>query len=286
VIFVDILIHGLGWASIYALIAVGFSLIFNASKIINLAQGEFVILGGLIGFTLYSLSVPLLVIPVFSALGVGLVGIAVDRLAISPATAKKASSTSLIIITIALSILLKSVAALVWGPNSFRLPSFFRKESVSIFNIIIDPQYLLIMVVCMASVGGLTLFLRRTKLGRSIRACSMDPIGARIIGVSPEKMRLVSFCISGGLSGMIGTLIAPIFYISSEGGLNLGIKGFCAAVLGGMGSIPGAIAGGTIIGLSEATGAYLFSSYKDIIAPILMILVLYIKPRGILGGRS
>ena len=283
-IFIDILVHGLGWASIYALIAVGFSLIFNASKIINLAQGDFVILGGLIGFTLYSLSVPLLAIPFFSALGVGLVGIAVDRLAISPA--KRAPSTSLIIITIALSIILKSIAALVWGPNSFRLPSFFRKESISIFSIIVDPQYLLIMVVCMVSIGVLSLFLRKTKLGRSIRACSMDPVGARIVGVSPEKMRLISFCISAGLSGMMGTLIAPIFYISSEGGLNLGIKGFCAAVLGGMGSIPGAIAGGTIIGLSEAGGAYLFSSYKDIVAPLLMILVLYIRPQGILGGRS
>jgi len=284
VIFIDILIHGLGWASIYALIAVGFSLIFNASKIINLAQGEFVIWGGLIGFTLYSLNVPLLAISFFSALGAGMIGIAADRLAISPA--KKASSTSLIIITIASSIILKSTAALVWGPNSYRLPSFFKKESISIFNIIVDPQYLLIMVVCMVSIGALTLFLKKTKLGRSIRACSMDPIGARLIGVSPEKIRLISFCISAGLSGMLGTLIAPIFYINPGGGLNLCIKGFCAAVLGGMGSIPGAIVGGTIIGLSETGGAYLFSSYKDIVAPLLMILVLYIKPQGILGGRS
>ena len=283
-IFIDIFIHGLGWASIYALIAVGFSLIFSASKIINLCQGEFVILGGLIGVTLYSLKIPLLFIPLLSALLVGLVGMGLERIAISPA--KKASPTSLIIITIALSIIMKSTADLIWGTESYRIPSFFRKGFINIANITMDPQYLLIMGVCGVSIIILTLFLRKTKLGRSLRACSMDPIGARIVGVSPEKMRSISFFISAGLSGMLGTLIAPIFFINSEYGLNLGLKGFCAAILGGMGSIPGAIVGGFIIGLSENLGAFFFSSYKDIIAPLLMILVLYFKPRGIMGGRD
>ena len=283
-IFVDIFIHGLGWASIYALIAVGFSLIFSASKIINLCQGEFVILGGLIGVTLYSLKIPLLFIPLLSALLVGLVGIGLERIAISPA--KKASPTSLIIITIALSTILKSSADLIWGTESYRLPSFFQKGFINIANTTMDPQYLLIMGVCGVSIIILTLFLRKTKWGRSLRACSMDPIGARIVGVSPEKMRSISFFISAGLSGMMGTLIAPIFFINSEYSLNLGLKGFCAAILGGMGNIPGAIVGGFIIGLSENLGAFFFSSYKDIIAPLLMILVLYFKPRGIMGGRD
>ncbi|MCD6406526.1 branched-chain amino acid ABC transporter permease, partial [Candidatus Aerophobetes bacterium] len=117
-------------------------------------------------------------------------------------------------------------------------------------------------------------------------ACSMDPTGARIVGISPEKMRMLSFSISAGLGGMVGVLIAPVFYANSDLGLNLGIKGFCAAVLGGMGNIPGAIVGGFIIGISEAMGASFASSYKDIIAPVLMLFVLYLKPRGILGGRS
>ncbi|MCD6231005.1 branched-chain amino acid ABC transporter permease [Candidatus Aerophobetes bacterium] len=283
-IFVDIFIHGLGWASIYAVIAVGFSLIFSASKVINLCQGEFVILGGLIGVALYSIKIPLLFIPLLSALVVGIVGITLERIAISPA--KKASPTALIIITIALSIILKSTANLIWGSRSYKLPSFFRKDFINLTNITMDPQYLLIMGICAISIIILTLFLRRTRWGRSLRACSMDPIGARIVGVSPEKMRSISFCISAGLSGMIGTLIAPIFFINSDYGLNLGLKGFCAAILGGMGNIPGAIAGGFIIGLSETMGAFLFSTYKDIVAPLLMIIVLYMRPRGIMGGRD
>lgn len=280
----DILVHGLGWASIYAVIAVGFSLIFSASKIINLAQGEFVMLGGLIGYTLYSLRIPLGLIPLFSALLVGVVGVAMDKLAISPA--RGASATSLIIITIAISIILKSLAALIWGPSSFRIPGFFGSNFITLYGMLVDPQYLLIMGVCAGSIVTLNFFLKSTKLGRSLRACSMDPVGVRIVGVSPEKMRMLSFVISGGLAGLIGALIAPVFYASSEGGLNLGLKGFCAAVLGGMGSMPGAIAGGLIIGLSEAFGASVASSYKDVIAPILMLIVLYIRPRGILGGRS
>lgn len=281
---VSTIVHGLGWASTYALIAVGFSLIFSASRIINLAQGEFVMLGGLIGFTLYALGIPLFLIPLFSALSVAAVGALVERAAIFPA--REASATSLIIITIASSIVLRSGAALAWGPSSFRIPGFFRGAFVNLYGLIVDPQYLLIMGICAVSVVFLTLFLKKTKLGRSLRACSMDPVGARIVGISPDKMRNISFIISGGLAGLIGALIAPVFYASSECGLNLGLKGFCAAVLGGMGSIPGAIAGGLIIGLAEAFGANIASSYKDVIAPVLMIIVLYVRPRGIMGGRS
>lgn len=275
----DIIVHGLEWASIYTIVAIGFSLIFSASRIINLAQGEFVMLGGLIGFSLYSIHLPLFIIPLISAGAVALVGVAVERIAIYPA--RKASPTSLIIITIAVSMILRSTAALVWGPYTFRIPGF---STFSLFSLPAD--YFLIIVVCIVSISTIGLFLKKTRLGRSIRACSMDATGARIVGVSPERMRMFSFFISAGLGGMIGVLIAPVFYASSDIGLNLGIKGFCAAVLGGMGSIPGAIAGGIIIGLSEAVGASVASSYKDIIAPLLMLFVLYIKPRGLIGGRD
>lgn len=281
---IDVLIHGLGWASIYALIAVGFTLIFNASKVINLAQGDFVMLGGLLAFSLYSWGIPLPLIPLLAALGVALVGAGLERVAISPAS--KASPTSLIIITIALSIILKSTAALIWGPHHFRIPEFFQQSSLSVGGVIVETQYLLVMTVCLVCMVVLTLFLRKTKLGRSIRASSMDPVGARIVGVSPGRMRLLSFFISAGLGGMVGTIIAPIFYASADCGLNLGLKGFCAAVLGGMGSIPGALVGGVIIGLSEALSVSVISAYKDVIAPVLMIVILYLQPRGILGRRS
>lgn len=280
----DVLAQAVGWASIYALIAVGFSLIFSSSKIINLAQGEFVMLGGLMGFSLYSLHLPLPLIPFVSAVTIAVVGVALERIAIRPA--KQASVTSLIIITVALSIILRSTAALVWGPHTFRIPAFFTPATSGISAFVVAPDYLLLMVVCLVTVGVISLFLRKTKLGRCIRACSMDPVGARIVGVSPEKMRMLSFFISAGVGGMVGVLIAPVFYASSDIGLGLGIKGFCAAVLGGMGSIPGAIAGALIIGLSEAIGVSLASSYKDVIAPLIMILVLYIRPQGILGGRG
>lgn len=241
-------------------------------------------LGGLVGFSLYSLNLPLFLIPFLSAVGVAAVGFAVERVAIYPA--KQASATSLIIITIALSIILRSAAALLWGPRSFRIPEFFTGSYFRVLTFAVAPGYLLLMIVCVVTVGVIGLFLRKTKLGRCIRACSMDPLGAQIVGVSPGKMRMLSFLIAAGIGGMVGVLIAPIFYINSDIGLNFGIKGFCAAVMGGMGSIPGAIAGALIVGVSEAIGASLASSYKDIIAPLLMIIVLYIKPRGILGGRE
>ena len=279
----DVLIHGLGWASIYGLIALGFTLIFNASRVINLAQGEFVMLGGLVAVSLYGAGIPLIVIPALAAVGVALIGAGVERVAIRPA--RTASTSSIIIITIAVSMVLRSGAALIWGPHDARIPGFFGDRTVHWGAMMWEPQYLVLLAVCGISVLGLRLFLRRTRWGRAIRACSMDPVGARLVGITPGRMRLVSFIISAGLGGMVGALVAPIFHASADSGLGLGIKGFSAAVLGGMGSVPGALAGALIIGLSEAASASVISAYKDVIAPVLMIMILYLQPEGILGGR-
>jgi len=278
------LVTGLTVGAIYAMVAIGFNIIYNVTEIINLAQGEFVMLGGLLMVSTHvSLGLPLLLAFPVTVLGVTLVGILLDRLAIRPI--RKPSVMTLIIATVAASIIIKGLAMIIWGKSPYDLPAFSGRTPIDIGGVIIQPQYLWVVGFLVAVAVGLTLFFNRTILGKAMGACADNPDAARLVGINVRHMVLLSFALSAAIGAVAGLTLTPIALMDYDRGAMLAIKGFGAAILGGLGSFPGAILGGLILGLIESLSAgMLDSGYKDAYALIILLAVLFIRPSGILGN--
>ncbi len=278
------LITGLTIGSIYAMVALGFIIIYNVTEIINFAQGEFVVLGGLVMvfFHVYA-GLPLVIaFPATVAL-VMLVGILLDRLAIRPI--RKPSVLTLIIATIAASIVMKGTAMVIWGKDPFDLQAFSGRDPISFFGAIIQPQYLWVIGFLILITISLSIFFNSTIIGKAMRACADNPDAASLVGIDTKKMILLSFALSAAIGAIAGIIVTPISLMEYDRGVSLAIKGFGAAILGGLGSFPGAILGGLIMGVIESFGAGLISSaYKDAFALIVLLAVLFFKPSGLLGS--
>jgi len=279
-------ITGLTIGSIYAMVALGFIIIYNVTEIINFAQGEFVVLGGLVMvvFTV-SAGLPLVIaFPATVAL-VMLVGILLHRLAIRPI--RKPSVLTLIIATIAASILLKGAAMVIWGKDPFDLQAFSGRDPISFLGAIIQPQYLWVIGFLILITISLSIFFNRTIIGKAMRACADNPDAASLVGINTTNMILLSFALSAAIGAIAGIIVTPIALMEYDRGVSLAIKGFGAAILGGLGSFPGAILGGLIMGTIESFGAGLISSaYKDAFALIVLLAVLFFKPSGLLGSAE
>ncbi len=282
---VQYLLAGLTLGAIYALVALGFAIIYNASHVINFAQGEFVMIGGMATASFIDAGLPL---PLSIVVAVGVaacVGLALEKLAVEPA--RGASVVTLIIITIGASILLRGLAGLVWDKKIHAVPAFSGDAPIAIAGATLLPQSLWVLGVTVAAVAALWWFFNRTLTGSAILALSHNRLAAQLVGVSVRRVLAVSFGLSAALGALAGILIAPITFTSWDVGIMLGLKGFAAAILGGLGSGPGAIAGGLALGLLEALGAgYLSSAYKDVIAFAIMLAVLVFMPGGLAGRRA
>jgi branched-chain amino acid transport system permease protein len=214
-----------------------------------------------------------------------LVGLLLEKFAIEPA--KNASVVSLIIITIGASILLRGLASLVWDKSIHSMKPFSGDTPIAIAGATLLPQSLWVMGVTAVIVALLAWFFGRTLLGKALLATSHNRVAAQLMGISVRRVLLVSYGLSAALGAVAGILVAPITFTSWDVGVMLGLKGFAAAILGGMGSGPGAVVGGLLLGILEAMGAgYLSSAYKDAIAFVLILVVLFFLPNGILGARS
>jgi branched-chain amino acid transport system permease protein len=279
-------LSGITVGSIYAIIALGFSLIFNAVEIVNFAQGEFVMLGAMLAVFLLSVSgMPLILAVLLAVLIVTLVGAILGKASVH--RLQKASPLSLIIITIGASIFLKGCAMHLWGKDPLPLQAFSKGDSVNIGGAAIVPQSLWVFGITALMVVGVYLFYGRTTIGKAMRAVAVNKHGARLVGINVNQMIVWAFGISAGLGAVGGVIIAPITYATYDMGMMLGLKGFCAAILGGLGSSGGAIAGGLILGVLESLGAGLISSaYKDAIAFVIMLLILFVRPTGLFGGGA
>jgi branched-chain amino acid transport system permease protein len=276
---------GMTNGSIYALIAIGFSIIHNATGIVNFAQGEFVMLGSMMMLTFHrfmGLSMPAAFI--LSILSVALVGMLLER---GPIRHSRSPSIAiLVLITIGASIFIKGISMHIWGKSAMTLPPFSGEAPIMFLQAAIMPQSLWIFGITLLAVALLHLFFRNTLVGKAMRASAANPRSARLAGISAGRMVMFSFMLSGGLGAMAGIMIAPITTTSYDVGVMLGLKGFSAAILGGYGSMPGAILGGILLGVSESLSAGLISSaYKDAIAFLILLLVLIFRPTGILGQR-
>ncbi len=277
------LISGIGIGTIYALIATGFCLTYNTSGIINFAQGEFVMLGGML--TVGISQVPGLSMNAAVAISIALtalIGVAVERIAIRPA--RGAGLTTLIIITIGVSFVIKALTGAV-TKDEFVLPALPGPNTHLFMGASIPAQTVWIICIGAAIVIGLWLFLKYTLIGTTLRAMAENRQAVSNLGVESETLPALSFALSAAIGAAAGVLITPITQMSWLKGTELGLKGFCGAVLGGMGSIPGAVIGGLLVGIAETTGSALFSGYKEVIAFSLVLAVLYTKPQGIMGGR-
>ncbi len=283
---IQYLFTGLTLGSIYALVALGFTMIYNATGIINLAQGEFVMLGGLIMvFFTMILKFPLFLGFFLTILVVTLLGVIFERLAIHPL--RDASLITLIIITLAGSILFRGGAMFLWGKDPYALPPFMQSSPVHFLGATIQWQIFWILAITILVVIGVNFFFNRTLTGKAMTACAFNALAARLVGINVQKMVLLSFALSASVGAIAGAIITPITLMEYDRGPLLGLKGFAAAVLGGLGSGIGSIIAGFIIGILESFGAGLISSgYKDAIALLVMLMILWMKPSGLFGSKE
>ena len=274
---------GLTVGSIYALVALGFSIVFNASRVINFAQGEFVMIGGMSMVSLLAVGMPTGVAIAGAVAIAAVVGLLLERFAI--ARARGASVVTLIIITIGASIFLRGVAQLIWDKGLHALPPLSGERPIALFGATIVPQSLWVLGVTVVIVAALSWFFGRTRLGKAMLATSHNRLAAQLVGIDIGVVLFASFGLAAALGAIAGVLIAPITFTSYDAGVMLGLKGFAAAILGGLGSFPGAIAGGLALGLLESFGAgFVSSAYKDVIAFVIMLAVLFFRPDGLLGA--
>lgn len=279
----QLLFSGLTLGSIYSLIALALVTTFNITGVLNLAQGEFVALGALLAASLCAAGLPLAAAFAVSVALVAVLGGLVERSAIYPA--RRASGLTLIVITIGLSISLRGLALLVWGTNPVSLPAFSGGGPLFVGGAAVSPQSLWIFGLAAVAVAGLYSFFELTYAGKAVRACVINRTAARLVGINPNTMSLLAFAGSGALGAAAGIFIAPITLATYDMGFMLGLKGFVAAVIGGMHSVGGAVLGGFVLGVLEAYGAGLVSSgLKDAVALIALLAVLLVRPEGLMGA--
>lgn len=280
--FLQQVVTGLAMGCIYALVALGFVLIYKATDVINFAQGDLMMVGAFIAFTFINhLHFPfLLSIPIALAL-MAFFGMLIDRIVLRPLVGEAAFA--MIMVTIGLGIFIRSVAGMIWGYDTYSFRVSISDEPVRIGALALSYVHIWIIGVTIALIAALYYFFNRTKMGISMEATSQNQLAAFLMGIGVKTVFSRIWAISAMVAGVAGILLCPIQFLNYNMGF-IGLKAFPAAVLGGFGSIPGAIVGGVIIGVSESlAGVYLPDGFKDIFAWILLIVVLMFRPEGIFG---
>jgi len=279
-------ISGATLGATYGLAGLGFTVIFNTTEIINFAQGEFVMLGGMVAvFAIRWGGLPTsLAVPLAIALTT-LVGVVANRLTIRPVRGR--SVTVLIIITIGVSIVLRGAAMLLFGKDTYSLPGFSGEEPIAFLGASLLPQNLWVGGMTLGTLVAMKLYFDRTISGKAMLACACDRKAASLMGINVDAMVTLSFALSALVGALGGAILAPITLTSYDVGILLGLKGFAACILGGLGNPFGAVAGGVILGVMESLSAGLISSgYKDAVAFVILLALLFVRPSGLFGRRA
>lgn len=280
------IVAGITYGMMYAIVAIGFNIIYNTTGIINFAQGEFLMLGGMTAITLHHF-MPLPFAIFLAVIVTMLVGALVEIVFIR--WLKSPSVLRLIIITIGLSILIREVALHIWGESVRSLPYFTGNAatSVSFLGARVSPQVLWVIGICSVIVVCLSAFFRYTMAGKQMRACSANRSAAMLCGISARNMVTLSFALSAGIGALAGCAISPIAYTQYNGGTVLAIKGFTVAILGGLGNSMAAVAAGLILGILESFSIWVLpAAYKDAVALVILIAILFVRPSGIFGSSE
>lgn len=279
------LIAGLKNGSIYALVALGFTIVFASTGAINFAQGEFFMLGGMLGVFFVKLGAPLPLAAVLAVVGTAAIAAAFEFLAIRPMAG--GDPLRIIMVTIGGSVVLRQLALHLFGPDEVALPAFTRGASIKVLGAAIEVQTLWIWVLMVAAVGALVVLYRRTAFGRAMRATALNRDAARLVGVDARLVVTASFALAGALGALAGLAVAPLTQTAFDVGSSVGVKGFAAAILGGLGNPVAAVGGGLVLGLMESlTAGYINPLYKDAVALIVLLAVLFVRPQGLFGGSG
>lgn len=283
-IFIQLVISGLAMGAIYGLVALGFVLLINAVNIINLAQGEFVMLGSFLVYTFYRAGLPYLAAAAAMLAAAALVGIVFERIAYRPL--RGGDIATFLVSTLGASVLIQNVALNIWGPYPFQFRQPFGNAILQLGAVRVAPQHLLIMGVTAVLMVLLYIFFFHSRLGKMMRAVSQDQATAALLGIPVTRIGTITFIIAAAIGALAGLLVAPIFFVNIGMGFMIGLKAFIATIIGGWGSVPGAIAGGLVLGVVEVlAAAYLSSEYKDVFAFLILILFLIFLPQGIFGEK-
>ena len=284
--FVQTLISGPSLGSIYALIALGYTMVYGIAKMLNFAHGDIIMVGAYAGIVaVFSLGMPPAIAIVISIVVCSLLGMLIERLAYKPL--RQAAPLAVLITAIGVSYLLQNVALLIFGSEQKAFPTLFQIPTIYIGEVMIDGITLITLAVTAAIMIGLTLFINKTKMGKAMRAVSEDKEAASLMGISTNRTITITFAIGSALAAVASIFYgATYIYIKPTTGAMPGIKAFTAAVFGGIGSIPGAMLGGIVLGLIEQfSKAYISTLWADAIVFAVLVLVLVVKPTGLLGKK-
>lgn len=285
-IFLEQIINGLIIGSMYALIGSGIALVYGTMRVLNLAHGEFYMLGGYFVFYLaVTYGVPAYIAIPIAIFATFILGVLIQRLTIHYLMEKEGWMFSTIAATLGLSIFLQNAALLMFG-EQFQSVPYYIDGMIEFAGIRLPMQRLLILVVAVVTIGGMTFLLKKTRLGWAIRATSQDRDAAAVVGIPAQRIYLITFGLAGALGAIAASMLAPIYAINPWSGLPILLKGFVVVVLGGLGSFPGAIAGGLLLGVVETIGVQLTSSeWRDVIGFAMMIAVIWWRPWGLFGAK-
>jgi branched-chain amino acid transport system permease protein len=282
---IQTLVSGIGTGCIYGLIGIGFCVIYNASGIVNFAQGMFVMLGGMLTHALFSRAgLPLPLAAFLAIVIVALMGVAIEQLVVRPLWKRNATMFVMILATLASQIVVERLTLIVAGDQPKTFPGFSDAPPFKIGGIAISVQLVWIAAISLLLVGGLALFFARTRTGRAMRACAINREAAALQGIPVARMLGFSFALSAALGAVAGILITPTQYTAFNVGVPFAISGFIAAILGGFGSAGGAFVGGIMLGVAQAAAIVIFGAgFKNVAALSILLVFLLARPAGLFG---
>jgi len=283
--FLQFTVAGLKSGAIYALVALGFTIVYASTGAINFAQGEFYMLGGMLGVWFVSLGLPVPLAALMAIVAAAAIGALFEVLAVKPIS--DGDPLRIIMVTIGGSVVLRQLALHVFGPDELPLPPFTAGPSLKAFGAAVERQTIWIWVLTAIAVAALAVLYRRTMFGKAMRATSIRRDAARLVGIDASGMVTASFALAAGLGALAGLAVAPLTQTAFDVGAGIGVKGFAAAILGGLGNPVAAVGGGLVLGLLESmTSGYLNPLYKDAVALVVLLAVLFVRPQGLLGGSK
>ncbi|WP_108257930.1 branched-chain amino acid ABC transporter permease [Mangrovicoccus ximenensis] len=279
------ILNGLVIGNVYALVAIGFALIFGVTNLINFAQGSLLMLGAFLAYTGTMIGLPLVLAAALSVVATTGLGMLIERVALRPL--ENAPFIAPLLSTLAITFMLDQAAEIVWSPEAHPFPSPLSQYSLRIGAAYVTGMDAAILGVSLAAMGGLWLFLTRSWHGRALRAMSQDMDAVRQMGVRTERLRLLAFGLGAALAAVAGIMVAMYYQtVYPQMGIPFGLKGFAAALLGGLSSIPGAVVGGLLLGMFEALAVgYVGEGFRDMVAFGLLLLIVTFRPQGLLGDR-
>lgn len=286
--FLQMLFAGISQGAIYALIAYGFNVTYWTLKVVNFAHGSCLMISVMLSLAAFKLGMPVLPAMLCGIAATGALVAVLERIAVRPVL-KRTSGMGWVVSTLGAGIVLQALATLIWGTQAMAFPPFLYESTdyLALFGVQVSMQLVLVCVAALAVMLVLEALVRTTIWGKVLRAAAFDPESARLRGIPVQRVVTISFVVSGALAGLAGVLIAPISGIEPGFGLNLMIKGFVAAVVGGLGSSTGAMLGGLVVGVIELmVGGYISTAWRNGVVFLLLLLVLMVHPHGLLGRKA